>query len=69
MPEKAILPEMSAQTEFGKLESRGNLIHVEVVNPSKHVTFEGPNALLKSMACFAWLVAMLIRRMRSVMPM
>jgi len=48
MSKEAILPEMSAQTEFGRLESSGDLLNVKVVKPSKHITFEGPDVLLKT---------------------
>ena len=48
MSKEPILPRVSVQTEFGELESRGNLLHVKVVKPSKHITFEGPDALLRT---------------------
>ena len=48
MSKESTLPRMSAQTEFGELESRDNLLHVKVVKPGKYITFEGPDALPKT---------------------
>ena len=42
------MSEMSAKTDFGELKSSGNLLSVKVTKPSNQISFEGPDALLKT---------------------
>ncbi len=39
---------ISAKTDFGELKSSGDLLSVKVTKPSKQISFEGPDALLKT---------------------
>ena len=39
---------MSNKTEFGVIESKGDMLYVKVTKPSKYISFEGPDALLKT---------------------
>ena len=48
MSRESMLPEISIQTDFGSLKSSGNLLNVKVVRPDRQITFEGPDALLKT---------------------
>jgi len=48
MSEEKKLPSISTKTEFGGLESKGNTLHVKVTKASKYITFEGPDARLKT---------------------
>ena len=49
MPDdKENLPKISLETEFGRLISKGNILHVKVKKASKYIAFEGPVALLRT---------------------
>ena len=39
---------MSYKIEFGEIESEGDMLYVKVTKPSKYISFEGPDALLKT---------------------
>jgi hypothetical protein len=39
---------MSVKTDFGEIESKGDMLYVKVIKPSKYISFEGPDALLKT---------------------
>jgi len=39
---------MSYKTEFGEIESKDDMLCVKVIKPSKYISFEGPDALLKT---------------------
>jgi hypothetical protein len=39
---------MPDKTEFGEIESKGDMLYVKVIKPSKYISFEGPDALLKT---------------------
>jgi len=39
---------MSYKTEFGKIETKGDMLYVKVSKPSKYIIFEGPDAFLKT---------------------
>ena len=41
-------PEISTKTEFGNIESKGNVLLVKVTKARKYITFDGPDALLKT---------------------
>ena len=40
------IPPISTKTAFGQIESKGNLLHVQVNKAGKYISFAGPNALL-----------------------
>ena len=39
---------MSVKTDFGEIESKGDMLYVKVIKPSKYISFEGPDVLLKT---------------------
>lgn len=48
MHQEKKLPKISTKTEFGNLKSQDNMLFVKVTKASKYITFEGPDALLKT---------------------
>jgi hypothetical protein len=39
---------MSYKTEFGQIESKGDMLYVKVSKPNKYIVFKGPDAFLKT---------------------